>query len=98
MVKLGQHPQSLLEPALRPLPQGPGWQDGQQLSGLSLTALQHRQVVGVGIEGGQELIELPLEPVPGLLDRAAQGIRAMAPDQAIGIGACWQLHHRQLQS
>jgi hypothetical protein len=49
-------------------------------------------------EGSQELIELPLEPVAGLLDREAQGIGAMAADQAIGIGATGQLHHRQLQS
>jgi hypothetical protein len=98
MVQLRHHPQGHLEPPLRPLPQGPWWQDGQQLSGLGLAALQHRQVVGLGIEVCQKLIELPLEPVAGLLDGSAQGIRAMAADQAIGIGAAGQLHHRQLQS
>jgi hypothetical protein len=98
MVQLGHHSQGLLEPALRPFPQGPLGQHGKQLPGLGLTALEHRQVVDVGIEGGQELIEFPLEPVAGLLDGQAQGIRAMAADQAIGITAAGKLHHRQLQA
>ena len=97
MVQLGHHPQGLLEPALCPLSQGPGRQNSQQLPGLGLTTLQNRQVVGLSVEGCQELIELPLESVAGLLNREAQGIGAMAADQAIGIDACWQLHHRQLQ-
>ncbi len=44
-------------------PQGPWGQHGQQLSGLSFIALQHRQVVGVGIEGCQQLGTVP-NPLP----------------------------------
>lgn len=79
-------------------PPVPAGQHGKQLPGLGLTALQHRQVVGIGVEWCQELIEFPLEPVAGLLDGQAQGIRAMAADQAIGITAAGKLHHRQLQA
>ena len=64
---------------------------------MALTTLQHRQVVGLSVEGGQELVKFPLEPVTGLLDGQAQGIRAMAADQAIGIAAGWQLDFHQLQ-
>jgi hypothetical protein len=50
MVQLRHHSQGLLKTPLCSLPQGPWWQDGQQLPGLGLAALQHRQVVGVSVE------------------------------------------------
>jgi hypothetical protein len=50
MVQLRHHSQGLLKTPLCSLPQGPWWQHGQQLPGLGLAALQHRQVVGVSVE------------------------------------------------
>jgi len=93
----GHHPQGLPEPLLRPLTQRTGGQQGQELSGLLLTALDDRKIVGIGLQGSQEVIQLPVQPVAGIGHKPLEGLHPLLADQGIGIAARREADIGQLQ-